>query len=288
MPLVEPDTVTPRRRRLLATAVRVAKPLFRLHLGLYRREIARSPFPRGDQRTSIDGPSADRVLFVGCIAVEGFGVLDHDLSTASQTARLVAATTGRGVDWQRHSNPTMTAASAAVDLPAAPADVAVVMLGISDVLLATSGTAWETGLRRLARRIRATAGDDCRIVFVGIPPMAEFRPIPPVAKRLLTRQTTRLNALTARVALTTPGASWLPFPEWRSEGLYHQELLSWSTMHRRWAQAIAPAVAASLATRASSSRARASSPVAHASSPVAARIAAAVESATAAPVVPTA
>jgi hypothetical protein len=28
--------------------------------------------------------------------------------------------------------------------------------------------------------------------------------------------------------------------------MYHQELLSWATMHRRWGQAIAPAVASSL------------------------------------------
>jgi hypothetical protein len=116
------------------------------------------------------------------------------------------------------------------------------------VLLATDGAAWEADLRRLAERVRETAGPDCRIVYVGIPPMAEFRPIPPLAKRLLTRQIERLNALTARVALTTPGASWAPFPEWRSEGLYHQELLSWSTMHRRWGQAIAPTVVASLET----------------------------------------
>jgi hypothetical protein len=246
MPLVEPPT--PRRHdRLVAALVRVTKPLFRLHLALYEREVARAPFPRDARRTMVDGPDPDRLLFVGSIAVEGFGVLDHDLTCASQTARLVAAGRSRGVTWNEVSSPVLTAAEAArTDLPAEPADAAVVLLGICDVLLATGGTSWEASLRRLAVRVRESAGPDCRVVYVGIPPMAEFRPIPPVAARLLTRQIDRLNAVTARVALTTPGASWVPFPEWRSEGLYHQELLSWATMHRRWGQAIAPTVVASL------------------------------------------
>jgi len=246
MPLVEAPT--PRRHgRLIAAVVRATKPLFRLHLALYRRELARAPFPRDARRTVTDGPDPDRLLFVGSIAVEGFGVLDHDLTCASQTARLVGASRGRGVTWREVSAPVLTAAEAArIDLPDEPADAAVVLLGICDVLLATEGASWEADLRRLADRVRETAGPDCRIVYVGIPPMAEFRPIPPVAKRLLTTQIERLNALTARVALTLPGASWVPFPEWCSEGMYHQELLSWATMHRRWGQAIAPAVVSSL------------------------------------------
>jgi len=246
MPLVE--TPTPRRHgRLIAAVVRATKPLFHLHLALYRREVARAPYPRDARRMTVDGPDPDRLLFVGSIAVEGFGVLAHDLTCASQTARLVGSARGRGVTWREVSAPVLTAAEAArVELPAGRADAAVVLLGICDVLLATSGSSWEASLRRLAVRVRETAGPDCRIVYVGIPPMAEFRPIPPIAKRLLTRQIERLNALTARVALTTPGASWVPFPEWRSEGLYHQELLSWGTMHRRWGQAIAPTVVTSL------------------------------------------
>jgi len=259
MPLKDPST-TAARHRLLAAVVRAAKPLFRLHLALYEHELARSPFPRGERRTSLEGPEPVRLLFVGSIAVEGFGVLDHALTTASQTARLVGSTRRRGVTWDEVSSPVLTAATAArADLPGAPADAAVVLLGICDVLLATSGTAWEADLRRLVASVRESAGPDCPVVFAGIPPMAEFRPIPPVAGRLLTHQIGRLNAVTARVARTTPGASWVPFPEWRSEGLYHQELLSWSTMHRRWGQAIAPAVAGAIAPALKAAR-RAQSP----------------------------
>ena len=69
MPLVETPTPRP-HGRLIAAVLRASQPLFRLHLALYRREVARAPYPRDARRMTIDGPDPVHLLFVGSIAVD--------------------------------------------------------------------------------------------------------------------------------------------------------------------------------------------------------------------------
>ena len=245
--------VAPRRSRgvpapLAALLVAAARPLFRVHLELYRREMASSIFPRDERAPLIAGPRPERLAFIGSVAVSGLGVLSHGMTTSSQTAARVADRRGRGLSWSELTSPVLTMHTAATmpSLTTEGADVVVVLLGIADVLAATSATSWEADLRLLVDRVREEAGPEVGVVVAELPPMAEFRPIPPVARRLITAQIARLDAASRRVAADDDAVTVVPFPSWSLDGLYVQELFSWASMHRKWAEALAPGVVAAL------------------------------------------
>ena len=245
--------VAPRRSRgvpapLAALLVAAARPLFRVHLELYRREMASSIFPRDERAPLIAGPRPERLAFIGSVAVSGLGVLSHGMTTSSQTAARVADRRGRGLSWSELTSPVLTMHTAATmpSLTTEGADVVVVLLGIADVLAATSAASWEADLRLLVERVREEAGPEVGVVVAELPPMAEFRPIPPVARRVITAQIARLDAASRRVAADDDAVTVVPFPSWSLDGLYVQELFSWASMHRKWAEALAPRVVAAL------------------------------------------
>jgi len=252
-PTRQPGSDAPARRRAarLASALLLAaaQPLFRFHLEVYRREMASSIFPRDERSPLIAGPRPERLAFIGSVAVAGLGVLSHGMTTSSQTARRVAESRRRGLSWSELTSPVLTAHTAVTmpSLTAQGADAVVVLLGIADVLGVTSPASWEASLRLLVSRVREEAGPDVAVVVAELPPMADFRPIPPLAKRLITAQIARLDAATRRVAATEDGVTAVPFPAWDLDGLFVQDLFSWATMHRKWAEGLAPSVAAALA-----------------------------------------
>lgn len=232
------------KARTQTLLLRVAKPLLHLHLGIYRRELATAPFPVDEPELTVQGPQPDHLAFVGSIAVSGYGVLHHGMKTSSRTAQQVACERRRGCTWTEVTTPTLTAAGASAlpSLVPAGTDAVVLFLGITDVLLVTSAADWCAALERIAERVRAEADSATGVVVAAIPPMAEFRSIPPVAARLLTRQIDTLNAVSQELAERTPGMTYVPFPRWDVGSLFIQDALSWATMHRLWAAAVTPAV----------------------------------------------
>lgn len=256
-------TPAPRRRRVRSVVVggllAAARPLLGIHFEIYRREMSTSIFPRDECTSRVEGPRPESLAFVGSVAVAGLGVLSHGMTTSSQTAQRVAANRRRGMGWTEVSSPVLTAETAST-LPALAApgtDVAVLLLGIADVLTVTSPASWERSLRKLIERARREAGHDCAVVVAELPPMADFRPIPPLARRLITAQIARLDAVVRRLAREIDGVTAVPFPAWDLDGLFVQDLFSWASMHRTWAEALAPHVSFALdsveARRASSS-----------------------------------
>ncbi len=233
-----------RKPRTQTLLLGLAKPLLHLHLGLYRRELASAPFPVDEPEFEDPGPHPDHLAFVGSIAVSGYGVLHHGMKTSSRTAQQVACERRRGCTWTEVTTPTLTAAGAAAlpSLVPAGTDAVMLLIGITDVLLVTSPGDWGAALERIAERVRDEAGCATGVVVAGIPPMAEFRPIPPVAARRLTRQIDGLNAVSQELAERTPGMTYVPFPRWDVGSLFIQDAMSWATMHRLWASAVTPAV----------------------------------------------
>jgi lysophospholipase L1-like esterase len=228
--------------------LRLARPLLLANLAHYEREVRRAPFPVDAAEHSIAGPDPDRLLFVGDAAVAGYGVLHEGMATPSRTARLVAKARERGCRWETVAAADLTAASAAraPGLEATDADVVVIMLGVPDVLLGTRTIHWVKNLRTIVRRVRAEAGTGHRIVFAGIPPIAEFRPLPALARTLMIMQIQRLNGATRVVASETPDATYVPFPAWHPGEQHHEEQICWKSMHKLFAHALAPAIVAHL------------------------------------------
>ena len=242
----------------ISALIYLARPLLRVHLAHYKRDVRHAPFPEDDPEFVIAGPHPDRLLFIGDVAVSGYGVLLQGMTTASQTARILAQNRRRGCVWKTICATDLTAAHVArmPAFEAADVDVAVIMLGVPDVLLATSLTTWAADLRTIADHIRQQAGQDCGIVFAGIPPMADFRPIPPVARTMLMLQVQRLNRVTQVIA-SEIDAAYAPFPALRVGEMYVQELFSWKSLHEKWACILAPATAQAMKQRRGAAQRRA-------------------------------
>jgi hypothetical protein len=234
--------IAPRGTLASRALVPLARPLLRLNLAHYERDVRKAAFPEGVADLEIPGPDPVRLLFVGDVAVAGYGVLLHGMTTVSQTARMVAET-GRGCSWTATAASDLTARRAekivSVDPPGV--DAAVLMMGVPDVLMVTSPSKWAASLEAVADRIRANSGPTCGIVFAAVPPMADFRPIPPLARRILKLQIERLDDATRSIASRIANACFLPFPIWRTGDLYVEEVFSWKALHRMWAAPLAEA-----------------------------------------------
>lgn len=223
----------------------LARPLLLLlHLALYRLDVCRAPFPVDVEERRIAGPDPDRLLFIGDVAVAGYGVLHHGMTAASRTAHLVAQQRKRGCWWETIAAADLTAARVArmASLDAAGVDAAVIMLGVPDVLLGTRPSRWARNLRAIAERLRAEAEAECRIIFIAIPPMADFRPIPAAARKLLMLQTKRLNEAMRVIASEVPNATYVPFPKWRAGEKYVAQQISWKNMHKMLARLFASVI----------------------------------------------
>ena len=240
-------TIVDRTMALLSAAITgllsLARPLLRIQFGLYKQDVRTALFPEDDPEFVIAGPNPDRLLFIGDVAVAGYGVLSHGMTTASQTARFLSRDRGRGCSWSVIAATDLTAARVASmpSLDATGVGVAVLMLGIPDVLLGTSSPTWAASLGTIVDRIRDQAGRNCRVVFAGIPPMADFRPVPSLARRIMTLQIQRFNRVTLATASQLSNTSFVRFPDWRVGEMYVEELFSWKAMHEMWARVLASA-----------------------------------------------
>ena len=221
------------------------RPVLRLNFAHYKKDVARAIFPEdADLDGSIAGPHPIRMLFVGDVAVAGYGVLKRGMTVSSRVAAFVAHARQSGCEWRGVARTDLTAAGAAAlpELIGEDADVALIMLGVPDVLLATSPVKWACSLQILVERLRDAHGSNCRIVFAGIPPMADFRRIPPLARKLLTDQIARLDQATMALCARLPDAVFVPFPSWRVGEMYVEQAFSWRALHEMWAHVLAQAV----------------------------------------------
>ena len=163
--------------RLADALLVLARPALRIHLELYRRDVERSPFPRGEVDRLIEGPDQDRLLFIGDIVVAGYGVLDHGMTSVVQVASATARDRQRGLAWDAISATDLALKTVARDisLHAQDADAVVLMLGIPDVLLGTRSASWSRDLKSVIDRVRrdARVAGTCRR---GKPPLAATRP----------------------------------------------------------------------------------------------------------------
>lgn len=227
---------------IMQAAYLLARPVLLVHFAIYSHAVRAGIYPDGPSAPPVEGPRPARFLFVGDIAVSGFGVLHDGMAVPAQTAASFAADTARGASWTAVSTPSLRAEKAPCLLPrVGQFDATVIMLGIADVLLVTRSSDWAAGLRALVAGIHDTSGSDTRVVFAAIPPMQEFRPIAPLGRAIISGQIMRLNAVTARVA-DELGAEYVPFPEWRVSEMLHEQVFSFRAMHRMWAHTIAPAL----------------------------------------------
>jgi len=225
-----PRSVLSRVRRFTGVplrGVRIVEFVFK------RRDAAGDIYPNDADHGVVEGPSPERVVFLGERGELSLGVRTHELSLPAFFARHRAAETGRGVEWSIAAVPSSSvrdvpavAVSRGGDLPGV--DHVVILLGITDSLLVVPPSVWEERLRltidtlvqALPRRSRITIGD--------IPPLDNAGSLSAPARVAAGIQGRALNARTRRVAEDYPSVSVVEFPEeltrsvWRPESEEHR------------------------------------------------------------------
>jgi hypothetical protein len=231
------------RAVLIDVVVLCVRPLLRVQLALYKQDVNSGPFPEDEAEFVVAGPDADHLLFIGDVAVAGYGVVDHGMTVVFHTSQRISEIRGRGCRWATIGATDLTVAQVArmPDLGATDVDVVIIMLGVPDVLLATSSSSWAANLGRVIDRIHDQSAADCRIVLAGIPPMGDFRPMPPWVRKMLMLQIHRLNGITLATASHKSKTSFAPFPDWRVGKMFVEELFSWRALHKMWAHVLASA-----------------------------------------------
>ncbi|MFL6665162.1 MAG: SGNH/GDSL hydrolase family protein [Rhizobacter sp.] len=158
-----------------------------------------------------DGPPL-RVLIVGDSSGAGVGVPSQDLALAGHLGRTLAGEGGVRVDWQLVAKSGITSAQALQlvqrERPR-PADVAVVVLGVNDVI--------DQVPSRRAVQHRAALADWLRresrvrhVVFAPLPPVHQFPLLPQPLRWIMGRDAARHDRAMARWAATRADVSHVP------------------------------------------------------------------------------
>jgi len=161
-----------------------------------------------------DGPPL-RIAVVGDSTGAGVGAVRHGEALPGFLAGEVAARTGRAVAWSVHARTGYRAADVRRELLggllAAAPDVAVVAIGVNDLLAASPLARFERDVADLVTGIRTAADADVPVVLSGMPPLGRFPSLPQPMRAILGWRARAMDRRLARVARRLPGVRHLPF-----------------------------------------------------------------------------
>jgi lysophospholipase L1-like esterase len=203
-----------------------------------------------------EGPRAGRVgagrlglMIIGDSSAAGVGVAAQDQALAG---RLVAALADLEPDWRLVARTGATTAATLARLRAlpdpAPAEVAVLALGVNDLTRAVPMARWLDQQRDLADLLTSRFGVR-RLYLSGVPPMGMFPALPRPLRGVLGARASRFDAALAGLAAAIPGARHLAFdaaqlhPDMMAADGFHPGAAAYAL----WAGALARAIRADLA-----------------------------------------
>lgn len=192
-----------------------------------------------------------RVVAVGESTVAGVGAEDHDRALTGRFAAALAQRTGGAVSWHAAGRNGATAQRALRELVPRledeRADLALVALGVNDVLRLRSPERYRTDLARLVGALRASLGDP-PVLVSAVPPLERFPRLPQPLRgvlglraRALDRAAARWGEAQARVAYVRGELGDDPHV-FASDG-FHPSALGYA----RWGEQLATAAVALLA-----------------------------------------
>lgn len=181
---------------------------------LVRRRTPRLPDAAGPPEGLADGPGpALRLLVVGESTVAGVGAATCAEALAGQFAAALAARLGRAVAWRAAGQSGATAAELrgriVPGLPAEPADLALVALGVNDTLRFHGPRRWAADLADLVAALRARVGP-APLALAAVPPMGRFPALPQPLRATLGARARLLDLAAADLAATLPDVAHLP------------------------------------------------------------------------------
>jgi hypothetical protein len=222
----------------------LGRPGVRLWLSSTALARAAIPQPGGETVVRTAGTNPARVLLVGSGAAIGFGVLSHDLALAGHIARQLSSLTGRAMDVDVVVEREMTVASIRARLarqPIARYDVVVVTVGLIEALTFLPVRAWRDGLDATIRYIQSLAPDTQQVFVVGVPPLGALQRYPLPIRVLGGRHARLLNDETRELSERRDRVTYLPF---EASASLETDRFRGSATYARWAELIAPAIAA--------------------------------------------
>ena len=235
-------------RSLSAVSFVLLAPILFLQGRGVRRVTPRLPPADGPHQGIVPGPRPLRLLIAGESTVVGVGVATHDEGLAGQTARALAASTGRGVRWRVLGRSGATARHLVAECigPAAPihADVIVIALGVNDTISVSPVGRWVRALDALLHGVRRTSSD-AAVIVSGVPPMQIFPAFPAPLRHVLGLRARVLDRAAVRWAAGHAGVTHVPHlttppadvPEMFCADRFHPSVLGYA----RWGAALATA-----------------------------------------------
>lgn len=213
---------------------------------LYARlTIPRLPVATGPNEGEIPGRyPVLRLLAVGESTVAGVGAVTQDQALACQCARWLRDFTGRAVCWKAVGFSSGNARSLLARvrrMEGLEADLAVVALGVNDVLAFRTPTKWIQDLAALVLALRERSGD-IPVLLAGVPPVERFTALPQPLRNCLGRRARILDGKARGLVSRLPGLCHcrtpLPRPEHLAADGFHPSPAGYSG----WAWVLAHAL----------------------------------------------
>lgn len=174
-----------------------------------RRHAVTLPEAGGPREGVLGSGPLLRLLIVGDSSAAGVGAATQDEALAGHLSRTLAAAAARRVRWQlvaRSGVSTVEAVTLLEGAAPAPADVAVAVLGVNDVVEQVPTHRALLARAALVERLREQAGVR-HVVFAPLPPMHEFPLLPNPLRAVVGRDARRLDATQAAWAARQAGVS---------------------------------------------------------------------------------
>lgn len=200
--------------RMASTASLALAPLLAVQGRAVRRATPLLPGAAGPPAGLVEGPGpALRLLVIGESTVAGVGAPTHAEALTGQLAAALAACLGRGVLWRAAGESGATASAVrrrlAPALPAEPADLVLVALGVNDTLRLRSPARWAADLTALTGALRERVGP-APIFLAATPPMGRFPALPQPLRAVLGLRARLLDATAASLARRLDAVVHLP------------------------------------------------------------------------------
>lgn len=192
--------------RAAAALSLLGAPLYWLQGRRVRRDTPRLDEAPGERSGVVHGGGpAFRLVGLGESPMAGVGLADQAEGVVPVLAEVLAAETGRRIEWRTAARSGATARFATEALlprlDAGPTDLAIVALGVNDCLAMGSPGRWRERLEQLTQAVFDRLAPE-RIILAGIPPMQHFPALPWPLSSTLGLRAALLDAVTARFADT--------------------------------------------------------------------------------------
>ena len=231
----------------MSLALKIAlAPLLVAQAVATRRRAPRLPEADGPREGRVGEGERLSLLIVGDSSAAGVGVRRQDEALAGHLTRALAQSASRRVHWQLVAQSGITTAQALElvrQVRPMPADIAVAVLGVNDVIDQVPPQRAVQQRAALADWLRHAAGVR-HVVFAPLPPVHRFPLLPQPLRHVMGRDAMRHDEAMARWAATRDDVSHLPIalelgPEHMAEDGFHPG----EPVYRATAQALAAYIA---------------------------------------------